>query len=294
LYGKKPYEIQYMKKILILGSTGMLGHILYQYLKKCGSYHLIDVSHQSKLTENSILIDATDRLALEKLIFTYKPNILINCIGVLINGSQKDPANSIYLNAYLPHYLSQTLRKIEGKLIHISTDCVFSGSKGQYSEFDVPDAIDIYGRSKALGEVFNEIDLTLRTSIIGPEIKSNGEGLFHWFMSSTGTIAGYTNSFWDGVTTLELSKAIEYSIRAGSYGLAHVTNGKQISKYDLLIMISKYFNKSITIVSDPLKVSNKTLQISTNLNFEVSSYNAMLSDLSVFMLAHKEMYDQYL
>ena len=134
------------------------------------------------------------------------------------------------------------MRKVGGMLIHISTDCVFSGNKGNYIETDYRDARDIYGLSKALGEIDNENDLTIRTSIIGPELKTNGEGLFHWFLSQKGNVYGYTDAIWGGVTTLEFAKAIDCAIEQRITGLINLTNKVPISKYELLKLSQKIFN----------------------------------------------------
>ena len=134
---------------------------------------------------------------------------------------------------------------VGAKLIHISTDCVFSGRQGMYADNDFRDADDIYGRSKALGEIFSDKDLTIRTSIIGPELKRYGEGLFHWFMSQRERVNGYTKVFWSGVTTLELAKAIEYSLDNDVTGLFQLSNGVRISKYDLLVLFNEIFKRKL-------------------------------------------------
>jgi len=201
-----------MKKVLILGSGGMLGHMVYTYFKALNKYEIIDASFPQKAFSESTLLDVTNKTELELYIDRNKPDILINCIGILLKGSEEDPSNAIYLNAYLPHQLSRLLNSYGGKLIHVSTDCVFTGNKGSYVEADFKDARDTYGLSKSLGEVNNDHDLTLRTSIIGPELKEKGEGLFHWFINQTGEINGFTKMIWGGVTTLELAKVIDAAI----------------------------------------------------------------------------------
>ena len=158
------------KKILLLGATGMAGHVAYHYLNETNKYEIVDVVFRNKLTADSIVLDVTDKHATEELIKTVKPDIIVNCIGILIKGSRQHPDNAIYINAYFPHLLERLSSEINAKLIHISTDCVFSGKKGNYTEYDFRDADDVYGRSKALGEVENDRDLTIRTSIIGPEL----------------------------------------------------------------------------------------------------------------------------
>ena len=228
-----------MKKILLFGATGMAGHMVYYFLRETKKYKIDNVVFRNKLTEDSIQLDVTNNNAVSKLVKTIKPDIIINCIGVLIKGSKENPDNAILLNAYFPHLLKRLSDEVNATLIHISTDCVFSGKKGNYSEIDFRDADDVYGRSKALGEIINEKDLTIRTSIIGPELKENGEGLFHWFMKNSGNVNGYTNAYWGGVTTLELAKAIDVAIENNLTGLVHLSNGEKISKFDLLNLIKK-------------------------------------------------------
>ena len=140
------------KTILLLGSTGMAGHILYYYFKNTKKYDIVDVAYRNKLTESSIIIDIKNKNELEKLIENVKPAYIINCVGILIKGSA-DTENTIYINAYFPHFLKKIADKINAKIIHLSTDCVFSGKDGDYKEDAFRDADDVYGRSKALGEI---------------------------------------------------------------------------------------------------------------------------------------------
>ena len=201
-----------MKKVLLFGATGMAGHIAYYYLLNTGKYEITNVVFRTPLTEDSIIVDVTNRDAVAEVVRRVQPEIILNCVGVLIKGSKEHPDNAILINAYFPHLLKKMADEVGAKLIHISTDCVFSGKRGNYTEDDFRDADDVYGRSKALGEVINDKDLTIRTSIIGPELKKNGEGLFHWFMNQHGEINGFKTAIWGGVTTLELAKAIDSAI----------------------------------------------------------------------------------
>ena len=219
----------------------MLGHMLYLQLKKNKDFEVLDLSYRKKLHPNTILCDVTEDKEIKKIILKLRPNIIINCIGVLLKSAHLNKPRTIYLNAYFPHRLTEFSEKVNARIIHISTDCVFDGKNGLYSEEDIPNPIDLYGKTKSLGEIIENKNLTLRTSIIGPEIKFNGEGLFHWLMKQNSTIKGYTNVFWGGVTTLHLSRVIEKSIILDLKGLIHVTNGKKISKYDLINLINKHF-----------------------------------------------------
>ena len=283
-----------MKKIMILGSSGMLGHMVYNYLTETNKFQIVDSSYPFSASENSFLLNVTDKQAVEDWIRAEKPDVIVNCIGVLIKDSQRDPANSIYLNSFFPHQLSKILREIGGRLIHLSTDCVFSGKKGGYAESDFCDAYDMYGRSKALGEVNNGYDITLRTSLVGPELKENGEGLLHWFLHQKGLIEGYSNVYWSGVTTLELAKAIEEVISQKINGLVHFTSGVRISKFQLLQIIKKIWQlDDITIQeSRNLKV-DKSLLKSDSFQYEYRSYEKMLHDLKDWMDNHSQLYKLY-
>ena len=233
------------KKILILGAAGMAGHMLYYYLLNTNMYLLTALLYHEKINTDSIICDVRDQKNLSIVIDRDDPDIIVNCIGALIDESKHHPDNAILLNSWLPHYLVNKCRNSKTKLIHISTDCVFSGEKGCYAETDPPDAVDIYGRTKALGEIINNKDATLRASIVGPELKTDGKGLFHWYMNQTGEIEGYQNALWSGITTYHLAVSIEYVIEHNLCGLFNVTNGIPISKLDLLRLFFKYFHSDV-------------------------------------------------
>jgi dTDP-4-dehydrorhamnose reductase len=280
------------KKILLLGATGMAGHIVYYYLYSTGRYDIVNVVFRNKLTDDSIVLDIIDKVAVENLIEKQQPDIIINCVGILIKGSQTYPENAIYINAYFPHFLKMLSDKYDSKLIHISTDCVFSGQKGNYSEVDFRDADDVYGRSKALGEIINKKDLTIRTSIIGPELKQTGEGLFHWFMNQTGNIKGYVNAIWSGVTTLELAKAIDFAIEKNSTGLVQLSNGISINKYDLLLLFQKIWEKyDVKILSFTNDNIDKSIIKSAKFDYNVPNYQDMLFDLHLWMIKYCYLYN---
>jgi dTDP-4-dehydrorhamnose reductase len=278
------------KKILVLGSTGMLGHQVVKYLNDFDEFIVDDISYRNKLRKNTIIVDAMDKTALKVAIIKLKPNFIINCIGVLVNGSQNQE-KAVYLNAYLPHQLKEISKNINAKLIHISTDCVFSGSKGQYIETDSRDGQGVYSQTKILGEIVDDTNLTLRTSIIGPELKNNGEGLFHWFMNQSGSISGYTKSIWSGVTSIELAKAIKWSIDNNTTGLYHITNNKSISKYELLKLFQKYTNKEINIgLIDGNNINKSILDSRKIINYHIPSYEKMVKEMTENMKSNFSLY----
>ena len=281
------------KKVLILGSTGMLGHQVVNYFLKFDDYDVIDIAFRSKLREKTIVSDVTNKTTFEKVVTELKPDFIVNCIGILIHGSS-NVENAIYLNAYLPHQLKKISKNIGAKLIHISTDCVFSGDKGGYIESDVKDGKGIYSQTKILGEIEDDSNITLRTSIIGPELKENGDGLFHWFMNQQCDISGFTKAIWSGVTTIELARVIKWAIDNRITGLYHVTNNSSISKYELLKLFQKYVKKDIDIKSVNGKSVNKSF-IDTRLlmNYKIPSYDQMISDMVSSIANNKSLYSQY-
>jgi dTDP-4-dehydrorhamnose reductase len=266
-------------KILVLGSTGMLGHQVVNYLTRFDYFIVYDFSYRKKLRKKTIIIDAMVGAPLEEAIVKIKPDFIINCIGVLIKGSH-DIERAIYLNAYLPNQLKKIAENINSKLIQISTDCVFSGSKGQYIETDLRDGQGVYSKTKILGEIIDDTHLTLRTSIIGPELKKNGEGLFHWFMNQAGDISGYKRVFWSGVTTIELARVIKWSIINNLSGLHHITNNKLINKSDLLQLFKKYTIKNININPVDGKNVNKSLiDTRKKIKYQIPSYDVMVKEM---------------
>ena len=284
-----------MKKVLVLGSTGLIGHQVFNHLKSCGRYNLYNFSYRKKLQDDTTLLDLRNFDNFYQNIIDISPNFIINCVGLLINGSNADPENAIFLNSYLPHRLARVADEIKAKLIHISTDCVFSGDKNEpYVEQDEKDGRGIYPRSKGLGEIITNKHLTLRTSVVGPELKRDGEELFHWFMNETGEVRGYTDAIWSGVTTIELAKAVECSIRKNISGLYHVTNNSFINKYDLLKLFQKYTSKDTTISPVAGYKTNKSfLDTRKLLDFEIPSYEIMISEMVEFMRNNESLYSQY-
>ena len=280
------------KRVLILGSTGMLGHVIYNVLQNQSNIELFDMSFRTKLTKKSIICDVAKVDTLEEQIKKINPVVIVNCVGVLLKNSKINPANTIFINSYLPHKLRDIAVKINARVIQISTDCVFNGNRGHNSENTLPNASDIYGRSKSLGELNNSFDLTIRTSIIGPELKHNGEGLLHWLFNQNESIYGYKNVFWSGVTTLELSKAILFSINNEISGLWNLTNGTEISKYDLIEKVINIFQlNKINLKQDNEKTSNKTLISNREIDFKVNSYDKMIVDLKSFYEDNKHFYN---
>ncbi len=270
----------------------MAGHMISLVLGDRG-HEVLSIQRTEAL--NCDRVDVEKNEDLRNYIISKKPDVVVNCVGVLIKESEDNPERSIRINSLLPRMLSRLGRENHFRLIHLSSDCVFSGRNGPYSEEDFRDADDVYGRTKALGEIINDRDLTIRTSIVGPDIKKEGSGLFSWFMRQRGTIKGYACAMWGGVTTLELAKAIDILIAEGTTGLVHLTNGKAISKYDLLKLFQILWERDDVVIEfDESYISYRGLR-SSRMDFQyiVPSYRAMLEDMKAFMVEHEELYCLY-
>lgn len=279
-----------MKKILVLGVLGMAGHIMAEYLDALDDYQVYGIARSDGryVTKK---IDVLDFTGVESYLNEIKPDVVINCIGMLVQQSKNDISTAILINSYLPHFLSELGNRLDYKLIHISTDCVFSGKEGQYKEGAFKDGDDNYARTKALGEVINDKDLTIRTSIIGPELKNNGTGLLDWFFKQSGEIKGYTRAYWSGVTTLELAKATHEMIKQNITGLFQLCPENKISKYDLLGLFAKIWNKELTIVPfDNHAVDKSLVCLREDFEYYKLNYDSMLIELKQWIENHPTYY----
>lgn len=280
-------------KFLVLGATGMAGHMITYYLREQG-HNVTTYSRTHISFGKSSTGDITDSSFLRWILLN-DYDVIINCIGVLNEACNANPEKAIYLNSYLPHAIVDILKNTKTKLIHMSTDCVFSGKAAPYSENSLHDGETLYDRTKGLGEINSDRHLTFRNSIIGPDMKENGIGLFNWFMKQNGTINGYTDAFWTGVTTLTLAKAIERAAVEDIAGLYHLVHPVSISKYDLLQLFNKHFtDNNITILPSPAVSVDKTLiNNRKDFPFIVPSYEDMIVDMKEWIRSHKNLYPHY-
>ncbi|WP_257349095.1 dTDP-4-dehydrorhamnose reductase family protein [Pseudalkalibacillus decolorationis] len=274
-------------KYLILGGKGMAGHLITSYLKEKG--YIVYHTSRNLYDQKSLYLDATCIDQVEHVIHQVKPDVVVNCIGLLNENAQDHPIEAIQLNSLLPKVIENTVNTYGAKLVHISTDCVFSGAKGDYLENDDPDGNSVYSKTKMIGEVCNAPHLTFRTSIIGPELK-NGIGLFHWFMKQKGTIKGFTKVPWNGVTTLEIAKAIEEAVKQNLSGLYHLTAPTKISKYDLLMLIKTTFNKEDVTIEpyDQTEIDRTLLNSRNDFSYSVSAYPHMIQELKEWIQQHEK------
>jgi dTDP-4-dehydrorhamnose reductase len=282
-------------RILVLGGNGMAGHIILNYLHGNLTNDLYYTLRSPSKDARAVTLDLTDDKSTYNCLSTIKPDIVINAAGILNNDAAERLKESIYINSLLPHKLANYGDQLGFKLIHISTDCVFSGLKGSYVEEDFKDGTSIYAITKNLGEIIDPKHVTIRTSIIGPELRKQGIGLFHWFMKQSGTIQGYQEVFWNGVTTIELTKAIIWIIQNQLSGLVHLTGKNRISKYDLLLLFKEVFKKeNIEITPNCIEKSDKTLVNTRNdFSFVVQDYQSMMIELKQWIEKNPHMYSTY-
>lgn len=281
-------------KVLILGGTGMAGHTISIYFKEAG--HDVTAFSRSKVDYcKNINGDITDFRSLKNIINEGQYDAIINAIGILNQDAEDHKSNAVLLNSYLPHFLSDTTKDMKTRVIHMSTDCVFSGKTGDYSETSFRDGETFYDRSKALGELENNKDLTFRNSIIGPDMSEKGIGLFNWFMKQEGEINGFTKAIWTGVTTLTLAKAMEQALKEDITGLYNLVNNETISKYELLRLFNKYMKgEQIEILpSDKLSLDKSLINNRADFSFKVPSYEAMVAEMKEWIDDHKELYQHY-
>lgn len=272
----------------------MAGHLITLYFKERGhdvvAYSIFPFAHCENIVGNAFDTENFKRILLEG-----KYDVVINCIGILNQAAEENHSMALYLNSYLPHLIAETIKDIKTKLIHMSTDCVFAGNTGPYFEKSLRDGKTFYDRSKALGEVEDDRNLTFRNSIVGPDMNENGIGLFNWFMKQNGAIKGFTSVLWTGVTTLTLAKAMEKAIEENLCGLYNLVNNISISKYDLLVLFNKYFRNNRLIIekNDDLKLDKSLRNSRSDFSFVVPPYEQMVQEMKEWVDAHPNLYPHY-
>ncbi len=262
----------------------MAGHVIADYFRKKENFRVFYTSRERK-DPNTLYLDVRKYDQVDSVVNAVSPDIIVNCVGLLNQYAEQNEIDAYLVNGLLPHRLADAADRVGAKVIHISSDCVFTGNRGNYTEKDKPDGVTVYARTKCLGEVVRAPHMTIRTSIIGPEIRRGGIGLFEWFMSRSGTIKGYRNVLWNGVTTLELAKAIDYYIERPVSGLIHLTAPKKISKHDLLHLFQRTFDKNNVeiIPDDEIRNDRSLVNTREDAAFSVCGYEQMLQEMRDWM-----------
>lgn len=283
-------------KFLILGASGMAGHVISMYLREKG--HGVTALSRSAPPGGVDWIEAdvyTKPEVLKTACLCCGHDIIVNAMEVSGENAEQNRAEAVYINAYLPHLLAAMTESASARIIHLSTDCVFSGNAGKYSENARRDAESHYGMSKALGELADGKNLTFRNAVIGPDMRPGGMGMFNRLMQQQGSVDGGSGAVWNGITTLELAKAVEKAADTRLTGLYRLTPPEDITKHELLCKINNLFRGGMVEVTKTTgELSDKTL-LNTRSDFDhkVSDYGNMLLEMKSWIYQHKELYPHY-
>lgn len=282
-------------RIFVLGASGMLGHAVLRYFAESTGHEVVGTVRSSgagqllpvELRDRLIVgVDVENGDALVRALADARPTVVINCVGLVKQlGSAKDPLAAVPLNTQLPHRLARLCELANARLVHLSTDCVFSGAAGMYREEDLPDARDVYGLSKLMGEVDYPHAITLRTSIIGHEL-DGARSLINWFLSQQASVRGFTRAIFSGLPTVEIARVIdEYVLgRPELHGLYHLSVDP-IDKARLLELVAKIYGKTIEIIPDESLVIDRSLDSSRfrdATGFQPKSWPELVSLMKAF------------
>lgn len=275
-----------------MGAAGMAGHVIYGVLRKESDFEVLAHARTSKSFRwADYAADLLEPGILEYLLREVAPNVVVNCVGMLVSASNERPDLATYINAYVPRRLEHLGLELGFRTIHLSTDCVFDGELGLYTDRAQKNESKPYGLSKSLGELANDRDCTIRMSIIGPELKSDGAGLLSWFLRQKGKIQGYDNAYWNGITTLELARFIHRVIDENITGLVQVASLAPITKFALLNTFCAVYEREnwVEIVPHTLdKTVDKTLEISSQLRYKPSAILTQLETLKFWYEENKQ------
>ncbi len=267
-------------RLLILGFNSMVGHVVSLYLKEHG-HDVVDILEQDPIFDDYEKLGNTIRAG--------KYDAVINCTAIINQNAETDKISAVKINSLLPHVLESVTVGTETIVVHRSTDCIFSGAKGNYTLEDWPDATSFYARSKFLGELNNKKDITIRTSLIGPEEDENGSGLFNWFFNQKGEMNGFANAIWTGLTTIEFAREIEWLLINKKNGIFQLVPNEAISKYDLLLLFEKYYPGDRKIN----RIENKKIDKSLNPfcgGLDIPGYETQIAEMRKWTDDHPSMY----
>ncbi len=267
-------------KIFVLGSKGVVGHAIALYFSE--ACHEVICSND--FSEGHIC----------SLIAEHSFDAIINCTAIVNQAAEEDKAGASYLNAYLPHLLEELTAGTKTVVVHRSTDCIFSGAKGQYTIEDWPDAKSFYARTKAVGELNNDKDITIRVSLIGPAQDEEDGSLLNWYLNQKGEVKGFANAIWTGLTTFEYAKTIESLLNQKAHGVFQAAPNDSISKYELIKLFEKYFPGGRSIVKvDNNRVDKSLVPYWGEYDITIKDYEKQIAEMKLWIEKHPTLYPSY-
>lgn len=280
-------------KFLVIGCNGMVGHVVALHLQEKGHNVLGYDEDESALVQCAVG-SPKDTDNIDKIISEGEFDAVINCTAVINQFAEEDKAKAAFINSYLPHFLESITADTSTIVVHRSTDCIFSGSRGSYGLNDTPDAASFYARTKAIGELVNDKDITIRTSLVGPEQEEDGISLLNWFLKQHGDVKGFANAIWTGLTTIEFAREIEYLVEHKAHGVFQCVPSNAISKYELLKLFDDRFPGDRKMVKvDNQRVDKSLIQEIGNYGMIVPSYETMMDEMAQWIHDHASLYPEY-
>lgn len=276
----------------------MAGHTIGLYLQEQG-HEVYGFDLRKSNIIKSFSGNAFDTDTIARVIKDGYYDTVINCIGILNQFAEQNHAMAAFLNGYFPHFLAQITEGTQTQVIHMTTDCVFSGKKGGYTEYDLRDGETFYDRSKALGEIDDDKNLSLRNSIVGPDINPNGIGLLNWFMNNTlgehPVVNGYTKAMWTGQCTYQLAKTMEAAAKERANGLVNAVPDTDISKYELLGLFNKYLRGGRVQINpvEGVNADKSLKRTNWDFNYRIPDYERMVSEMAEWIYRHRSLYPHY-
>ncbi|TVY11823.1 sugar nucleotide-binding protein [Paenibacillus cremeus] len=276
-------------RIVVIGGLSLAGHLICRYLAEETPHELLYTHQERANRPRSLYLDAGDPVMVEQLMRAVRPELIINCHSIMNDAARLREREAYRVNGLFPHQLAELADQQGAKLIQISTDSVFFGDRGMYTERHVPDGTTVYARTKALGEVLRPPHLTLRTSLLGPDLEASG--LLSWFLAKRGSVKGFVNVAWNGITTLELAKFIRFVLTEAFSlsGVVHLTAKETTDKCRLLELVRTVFEKDdIVIQPDDAITLDRTLRCTrTDVEYRIPTYIDMLTELREWMISHR-------
>ena len=280
-------------KVLVMGSANIIGQVVGLFFKENGhsvtGYDSEPCEYYYSIQESLYNLDC-----IKETIQQGDYDAVFNFTAVVNQYAEEDKAEASYINCFLPHYLEKITRNTKTVIVHRSTDCVFSGKKGSYNIDDIPDGESFYAKTKAIGELINQKDITVRVSLIGPDPDSNGDSLFPWFLRQSGDVNGFTDAIWTGVTTVEFARVIEKLLLQKAHGLFQCAPDTSISKYELLTIFEKYFpnNRNVIPISK-CRVDKSLIPFMGEYRVDIPNYDTMVADMLSWVKKHKKIYKNF-